>query len=347
MLVNYTHSRAAILCFGGWGLQVMLHLAARIHAAQELRAALHAGGPDLSRATSFGAALAEPLLSADGFAQFYMHRPQPDRTWAPYYVENLLVDLERNPPLPADERADPLLTAAERRATRLQRAAEPALQPLRFSGYDFRSPARGASALHPNAATAPQDLRRASRHDIFRMGLHHADPASRLIETYLLDPIRQDNLAPDDPFVQTTLYVVAPLFEPLTSALIWPLVSGVMARMGRRHVSTVVALLATGSYATDLTRPIEDASAHAALAELEILAGLRKDPRAQAALTAQIQESKSPLAEYVGENLFDHIYLLDREKSNQGLAEDSHDLAVLAANALEALVIGSGDLYIQ
>jgi len=26
MLINYTQSRAAILCFGGWGLQVLLHL---------------------------------------------------------------------------------------------------------------------------------------------------------------------------------------------------------------------------------------------------------------------------------------------------------------------------------
>src|SRR5690606_14099771 len=150
--------------------------------------------------------------------------------------------------------------------------------------------------------------------------------------------IRQDNLAPDDPFVQTTLYVVAPLFEPLTSALIWPLVGGLMARLGRRHISNVVCLFATGSYATDLTRGIEDAAAYSALQELEVLTGMRRDEARRAALAAQVRSIRPALAEYVGEPIFDRIYLLDREKSNQGLAQDSHELAVLAGNALEALV---------
>ena len=93
MLVTYTHSRAAILCIGGWGLQVMLHLAPRLRASQEQRAALQAQGPDFNRITSFGAVLPEPLLTGDGQAQFYLRRPKPDVEWPPSYVERLLSEI--------------------------------------------------------------------------------------------------------------------------------------------------------------------------------------------------------------------------------------------------------------
>lgn len=349
MLVTYTHSRAAILCLGGWGLQVLLHLVPRFQATQEQRAALHAVGPDLNQITSFGAVIPEPLLTGDGQAQFYLRRPRPDAPWTPYYVERLLLDLQRRTPSATEERAATLLTASERRATALLRQADAALQPMGYEGYEFRAPAGGLPGLGLRATGQVQShgLRRATRADLFTASLIHADYAARLLETHVLDPIRQDNLAPDDPFVQTTLYVVAPLFEPLASAQIWPLVAALMARMGRRHISNVVGLFATGSYATDLTRGIEDAAAASALHELEILTGMRADEARRAALAAQIEATRPTLTHYIGERLFDRIYLLDREKSNQGLAQDSHELAVLAGNALEALVVGSGDLFIQ
>jgi hypothetical protein len=348
MLVTYTHSRAAILCFGGWGLQVMLHLAPRLQATQEQRAALNAIGPDLNRITSFGAVLPEPLLSGDGQAQFYLRRLREENVWPPFYVERLLADLQRKPVSPSEERTNAILTAAERRATALLRAAEPMLQPMGYEGYAFTAPAGGLAGLGMRtAANQSGGQRRATRGDIFNTSLTHADYAARLLETHVLDPIRQDNLAPDDPFVQTTLYVIAPMFEPLTSALIWPLVGALMARLGRRHISNVVGMFATGSYATDLTRGVEDAATYTALTELEVLTGVRKDETRRAALEAYIRTTRAGLADYVGEQIFDRIYLLDREKANQGLAEDSHELAVLAANGLEALIAGSGDLFIQ
>ena len=58
MAVHYTHSRSAILSFGGWGLQTLLHTAPRIQAAQEQRAARGSGTPDLNRITSYGAVTA-------------------------------------------------------------------------------------------------------------------------------------------------------------------------------------------------------------------------------------------------------------------------------------------------
>jgi len=359
MLVTYTHSRAAILCFGGWGLQALLHLAPRIQAAQEERAALQAVGPDLNRITSFGAVLAEPLLAGDGQAQFYLRRLREETTWPPFYVERLLADLARRAPTPGEERLATLLTAGERRAVALLRAADGMLQPMGYEGYAFTAPAGGLARLglrttgnpltgQNGGATGGQGaLRRATRGDIFNTALTHADYAARLLETHLLDPIRQDSLAPDDPFVQTTLYVVAPMFEPLTSALIWPLVGGLMARLGRRHISNVVGLFATGSYATDLSRGVEDAAAYTGLVDLEVLTGIRRDESRRAALDSYIRTTRSGLADHIGEHLFDRVYLLDREKANQGLAEESHELAVLAGNALEALIAGSGDLFIQ
>ena len=347
MLVTYTHSRAAILCIGGWGLQVMLHLVPRLRASQEQRAALQAQGPDLNRITSFGAILPEPLLTGDGQAQFYLRRPKSGVEWPPSHVERLLSEIAAKAASAPDDGRAAMLTASERRASALLAAAEPMLEPMGYADHRLTAPA----GLGPRAASLsprPEGTRRrATRGDLFTTALTHAETAARLLETHVLDPIRQDALAPDDPFVQTTLYVIAPLFEPLSSALIWPMAGSLMARLGRRHISNVVGLFASGSYATDLSRGIEDAAAHSALVELEVLTGLRHDEERRAGMTAAVRSTPSILADHVGERLFDRIYLLDREKANQGLAQDSHELAVLAGNALEALIVGSGDLFVQ
>ena len=116
MLVSYTHSRAAILCFGGWGLQTMFHLLPRLQAAQEQRNALGAEGADLSKVTSFSAILAEPLLDDHNLAQFYVRQPRTAQPFPPFYVERILARLEREAVHPFDEQTAGLLTAAEQRA---------------------------------------------------------------------------------------------------------------------------------------------------------------------------------------------------------------------------------------
>lgn len=358
MIANYSQSRAAILCFGGWGLQVMLHLAPRLQAAQEQRAALDTSGgfPDLNRIVRYGAVLPEPLLDGSGQARFHLHtlRMGEAGTGAlpPFYVERTLA---RAPEAGPGSSRRSLLTAAERRAAWLLEATAEALAPLTFGdapgSHVFSAPGTGLASLGTAGSPAEPGTRRATRLDLFHAALAHADTVARLLEIHLFDPIRQDRLAPDDPFVQTTLYVVAPLFEPLVPALIWPLVAQTLARLGRRHITQVVALFATGSYADDVTRQMEDASCYAALRELELLTGLAADDQAQAALAELARRAPgvaaASLAREVGCPLFDHIYLLDREKSNQGLAQDSHELAILAGNALEAFITGSGDLYVQ
>ena len=93
MIANYTQSRAAILCFGGWGLQVMFHLLPRLQAAQEQRAALGALGPELHDVTSFGALVADPEFVEPGQVRFELFRPQENLTLPPYYVERTLSGL--------------------------------------------------------------------------------------------------------------------------------------------------------------------------------------------------------------------------------------------------------------
>jgi len=350
VIVSYAHSRAAILCFGGWGLQVMLHLLPRLQAAQEQRAALSSNPADLSRLTSFGSVMAEPLIDPHQRAQFHIRQPKLDQPLPPFYVERTLSRLERDLPHAFDDQTAGILTASEKHASLLLQATEAMLHPLEVSGRPFQLPVTGLKPTMPGATGQTQNrLQRATRQDIFQAALAHTVPIARLLETHLLDPIRQDDLVADDPFVQTTLYVIAPLFEPLTSALIWPLVAQFMERVGQRHVAQVTALFATGSYATDLTRPVEDATAFAALAELEALTGLHHQANGgiTPALQQAIQTHAPHLADAISRPLFDYVYLLDREKSNQGLAQSSHELAVVAANALEALIVAGGNLYVQ
>ena len=349
MLTNFTHGRAAVLCFGGWGMQTMLHLWPRLQATQEQRAAMGATGADLSRITSFAAIVPDPLLDAYGQAQFYVRQPRLEQMPPPFYVEKLLAKLDRDQHDAFDAQTAGMLTMAEKRTSLLLRSTDAVLKPLDYHGVGFTTAAVG---LAPNADRMPQSsphVRRATRIDLFRTALTHAEHLARLLEIHLLDPIRQDMLVEDDPFVQTTLYIVAPLFEPLAAALVWPVIAQLMARVGHRHVAQVVALLATGSYATDLTRSVEDATAYVALSELEVLTGVRHDlqERDLAVMRTLVNSAAPALAEHVSQPLFDTIYLLDREKSNQGLAQDSHELAVVAANALEALTVGGGNLLIQ
>jgi hypothetical protein len=348
MLINYTHSRAAILCFGGWGLQVMFHLLPRLQAAQEQREALGVAGADLGQITSFSALIAEPLLDDEGQAQFYLRQPRLDQPLPPFFIERLLARLERESLRPFDEQTAGVLTAAERRAMLLIAGTDSHLQPLDYGGLGFRLPAAGdPTARLSKIQNSKAQIPRATRADLFRTALHHAEHLGRVLEVHLLDPIRQDTLVEDDPFVQTTLYVVAPLFEPLSAALIWPVVTQLMARAGRQHIAEVIGLFATGSYATDLSRPVEEAASFAALAELEALTGVRRHSDTQTAIRTLVSQVSPSLAEQVGQPLFDRTYLLDREKSNQGLAQNAHELAVVAANTIEALSVAGGNLFIQ
>lgn len=341
----------------------MLHLAPRLAAAQEQRAARGVDGPDLTRITSFAALLPDQFIDANHNLALHLRKlgtePLP-----PFYLERLLTRLDASLWNPNSNGAEPDEEAewsfgraarmfqngdvevagsqATQRAEALLQMAEPVLTPLHWQAHDLD-------------ATPGSSERRlaASRRDAFAAALREGERIARLLEAHIIDPIRQDNLVPGDPFVQTTLYVVAPLYEPLTAALVWPTVAHLLRYLGRRHISQVVAIFATGSYAADRSRVYEDASAYAALAEMEALTGLRPEGRAGLAGLVRgdgveaVPGQQGLLDEWIGEPLFNRIYLVDREKSNQGLAQSSYELSVLVSNALQSLVTADGGHFVE
>lgn len=360
MTTGATRSRAAILCFGGWGIQTMLHLAPRLRAAQEQRKALGIEAPDLTRITQFAGLVPDTMTTADGVVPIHLRRLDASTEIDPFFLEQILGRLEKstwassqrdfyagkqNGSLVSPARSHALfqngeielgLSDAESEARRLLQMAEPVLQPL---GLDRLTGAGGG------------EVKSASRDDVFRTGMEEGDEIARLLAANVIDPIRQDTLAPGDPFVQTVLYVVAPLYEPLTSALIWPVMSHLLQYLGRRHVSQIVGIFALGSYATNASRGIEDGSTFAALREMESLTGLSEE--SQLALREKVQAWERSgrgggiLSDRVGESIFDRIYLVDREKSNQGLSQNSYELSALVSNALQALIAAEGNSYVE
>ncbi len=370
MLPGATRSRAAILCFGGWGLQTMLHLAPRLQAAQEQRIATGIDGPDLTRITRFAALLPSDHLDQQGELDLSLFTLRDSRL-PPFYLERLLHKLDRSRKTAAGGHAAPL-AASQRRASQFLDAVGETLVPLQWQAnagrrgndssprrglpWPFRRPSKDEESddalggMPPAAQTAHDPP---TRRHAFRAGLQAGDHIAHLVASNIIDPIRADTHVPGDPFVQTTLYVIAPLFEPLTSALIWPTIAHQLNYLGQRHIAQVVGIFAAGSYATDSSRVIEDATCYAAMAELEALTGLR--PVNLAKFTASMRQDLGKRGtnrgslpeEWLGHQLFDRIYLVDREKSNQGLARNSYELSVLVSNALQSLITADGAAYID
>jgi hypothetical protein len=332
----YTRTRAAVLCFGGWGLQTMLHLWPRLRLIQEEREVLGSDRelPNLDRLTAFAAILPETALASGTQPDppFHVLQPNLERYPAPFYLERQLTSIAAE----AAEAAVAGLTHAERVGARL-------LQRARDNGYvrplpvNFRQPAGDGSGERP-----------ASRGDTFRAGITAAGPIVRALLSQVVDPTRLDSMQTRDPFVQTTIYVIAPLSEPRASALVWPVVSELVEAFSRRHVSRVIAFFSTASFAPDDGRAIEEATAHMALRELEALTGSAgQDDRPDFLARLIVDCGGAAWEERVGRRLFDAVYLIDREKSNQALAESALDLSVLVGNAVEAFLTADGLGHIE
>ena len=327
----YSRTRAAVLCFGGWGLQTMLHLWPRLRLIQEERQVLGIDRelPDLDRLTAFAAILPATDLASGTLPvpPFHVLQPNLERYPAPFYLERQLASIEA-----VDAEASVSgLTHAERVGARL-------LKRVRDDGYvrplpvTFRQPADDRSGERP-----------ASRVDTFRAGIQTAGPIVRALLSHVIDPTRLDSLQTRDPFVQTTIFVIAPLSEPLASALVWPVVAELVGALRRGHVSRVIAFFSTASFAADDGRAIEEATAHMSLRELEALTGSAGQDDRPDLLSRLIADCGGAVwEERVGRRLFDVVHLIDREKSNQALAESSLDLSVLAGNAVEAFLAADG-----
>lgn len=360
MAVTVTRSRAAVICFGTWGLQTMLHLVPRLRFLQVERRALGIDQelPDLDKLTAFAtimpgnACLQVKESGAAATADpppLTIVRPDPNRYPAPSYVENRLLAMTGRINGNAGG------TYAEQLGRELlHRACEDKyVQPLVL--------ARPSSALNWRATSVN------ARANAFRSAVLWSEPVVRALVQEVIEPTRLDDVQILDPFVQTTIYVVASLAEPLSSAYVWPILAALKKALGSRNVARIVGLFATGSFAKDSSQALEEANAHVALRELEILTGLGQwrgrsdgvedidatagDSNADAVTSAW----KSLLREIgsaswqdrVGESIFHRIYLLDREKSSQSLANDAQHLAVMAGNAIEAFLVANGVLLIE
>ncbi len=85
-----------------------------------------------------------------------------------------------------------------------------------------------------------------------------------------------------------------------------------------------------------------------ALRELEALTGVVGRDDYRDGLVQLVADGGGDVwGERVGKRLFDTIYLVDREKSNQALAASSLDLAVLVGNAIEAFLTADGLGHIE
>lgn len=334
------HSRAAVICLGGWGLQTMLHIWPRLQATQAVRYSLPDGSrlSDLTRNSAFVCVMPEVVspnvISADErtfYRPFRVLQPNPAAVPGTFYLEELLAQTRQR----SGPEAFPRRTHAERIGASLLQQVEQATTPL----------LRDIPLGRPTVPRLPPVGRRLSRTEMFEQGIIWAESVARAIIEQVIEPTRLDELEPADPFVRTSLFVVASLAEPTTSPLIWPLLIELMAMLGNRHLVSVIGLLATGSFASD---PVEDAAAYTALRELLALQGAQAGTAGRPPLEQLLKATAVPhWADRAGQPVFNRIYLLDREKSNQSRARDSAELAVLAGNAIEAFLITGATHYIE
>ena len=311
----------------------MLHVWPRLRLIQEQRQALGIAGslPDLDRLTAFAALMPTASVGSDGQIQRSVEvlRPNPARYPPPGYLEEQAEEGWRSgQSAKAGEGTGvlPALSESEWLGARLLRRA-------RADGYVQALPTGGVPATETLAGEGTAGAARtagatgtAARAGMFWLGRELAPELARSLVWEVIDATRLDNEQTNDPFVQTTIYVIGSLVEPLTSALMWPVLQEVITQLGRRQIARVTGLLATGSFAHGHSRLIEEAASHAALRELEALMGGVPGADGRAA---------EPAA-------FDTVYFLDREKSNQALASDALELSILAGNAIEGLLAAGG-----
>ena len=357
MTSSIHRSRAALLCFGGWGLHTCLHLAPRLHALQRRRSALGITHlPDLDRTTSMAVVMPRTVMwqagvpnpyagradvLPDGASPFWAARPQGERA-----SENDVLDVLRE--IPSGYGSDVLgaaQTAAEFTGEQMyllasggRRRRSPSATHALLRPIDLRGPAKTYVDFDGVPAGRPY---RPSRLQMMRHGMDWAESFAGAFLRRGVDPTRIDEVTPEDPFVTTTIYVVAPLYEPLATALMWPFVSEMVTRLGDRTAVRVVGLFASGSFALDDSRTVEEAAVHAALCELEPLGGFgRPNEVAVESLRRVVTESHPAWTARVAptQPLFDAAYVIDREKSSRSIARDAHELSVLAATAVESFL---------
>jgi hypothetical protein len=354
-----SQNRAAIICLGGWGLQVMLQLNPRLLDIQRQRRFLgtHYDLPNLNDITKVVTFVPTPTTKIDGDGNTF----SPFRVFIPSEgITPSIAELEKLSNVQINRSNDRHIMSHVEEVTEnlIKHALHPDRRWMRHITNDPRL----------RFEFTPSNPDRITRQEYFSLMNEAASDLSSFIKTEIIDPTKQDNLSPTDMYVQTSIYVVASLTEPLSSAMLWPLISELKNTLGTGQLVRIVGIFNLGSFADDSNKPFEEACAHVALTELEAFSGVNP--------TTELASSYQALSQYISTNrksseskiknlqvptnkfqelihnllrkrelvlrtktqVFDHIYFVDREKENLAHAANLAELATIVTNILETFV---------
>lgn len=325
----HTQNRAAVICLGGWGMQVMLHLNLRLQAIQQQRhftgtnqetPALH----DVIRCVTCMPETHYPPASNSALTSYAMMKAYT--TNASQYPTAAAIDalVQRSVHNLQDQ------THSEAIAKELVSEA--------FSRRWIQQLEEGVPALAvtPHAARAETHV---TRQEYFELMLDHADDIATWLQRDLIEPTLLDRIAPTESLMQTNIYIVASLTEPLTSVMIWPLLAALRNVVGDGRLAQVVGILNIGSFAVGHHIALEAGCVHAALSELEVLTASSSEHDINA-IRHEIEKTHNSFHRYKDHyEVFDQLYLLDRNKENFSLAASSSETAITATNFIEASLV--------
>jgi hypothetical protein len=331
--MNLTQNRAAVICLGGWGLQVMLHLNPRLQAIQQQRyfTDVNRNAPSLRDVTRVVTCMPRthyPASDVHGSVSYQMlDMYRPNVSLYPTSLE--LEQIAQRPILDISDR-----TYGEAFAEAMCRDA-----------ID-RHWIERMSYTHANdiatVINQEQSGYRVERSEYMKYMLQHADTIATWLQRDLIEPTLLDRIAPSESLLQTNIYIVASLTEPLTSVMIWPLLVGLKRVLGTGRISQVTGIFNIGSFAVEQHIALEASCVHVALSELEILMGTgvaSKYPELRSTLSDNDNFPDFARFREYSHEVLDQIYLLDRNKENFSLSASSAENAIIATNFIEASLV--------
>lgn len=363
---NYNQARSTIIGVGGFGLYAVAHLAPRLRFINAQRRMVNPGLPDLDRLVSYGLLIPrrpDPNQAPDspagaGSIELWIPRSQNIQEIGPFEIQDFRREAEQfarelhalgrpEPPAhpsPARRRLDEAYytwRAAHGVTGEDVFMAEIVSEALiRFLEEYFR-PAGRCTLIGGSGG-------RVGRRDVLRSLEIEANTFGMQLE-HQLSAAYHDLHQPMEQETHITTYIIASACDDWAGALLWPLGHLLRRRLSDYPVETV-GLISTGPYSPPPYRAYEEASAYAALLELDYLSrrSARKDGRPGGhSLRDTPYESWQLLRESAGAPAFDRCYLLDAVKASRATASGEHEVAVSIANALELFIVGNGDQIVQ
>lgn len=330
--MNLTQNRAAVICLGGWGLQLMLNLNPRLQAIQQQRYFTGANRNTPSLRDVIRVVTCMPrthypdnVVNSHQMLDFY----SPNISQFPSSFE-----LEQIAQRPIANLHNSDSTYSEVFAEALCRDAMDHnwIERMSFVNADN-------TAVNVEASQCGYHVTRA---EYLEYMLRNADTIATWLQRGLIEPTLLDRIAPSESLLQTNIYIVASLTEPLTSVMIWPLLAALKRALGTGRVVQMTGIFNIGSFAVEQHIALESSCVHVALSELEVLMGMgmgvaNKYSHMRSAFAEHYPDYKrDPGDSY---ELLDQIYLLDRNKENFSLSASSAENAISATNFIESSLV--------